>query len=302
MVINPLNDDIFIGVYHSGIYRSINNGDTWEQQNDGIPEDFIYNPIILSFAIDSSGYIFAGTSRRGLFRSTDNGNSWHKLTNGIPSSHVAALAVNSKGHIFASDWDTPEPAGIYRSIDNGNNWTKVGTGIASSYVRSMVINSKDDIYLGTFGFGVFHSIDNGDSCIEINTGIPVEAIRSLAINSKGTIFAGTTNYGIYKSIQSTTSVAETNKLLPKSISLKQNYPNPFNPATTIKYNLNKLSNVILKIYNPSGQHLETLVNGYQTEGEHEITWQPKGLASGIYFYKLQVGDDFFETKRMLLIK
>lgn len=309
LAINPLNDDIFISAYNVGIYRSTDNGDTWELKNDGIPEDPIYPPYVLSFAINSSGDIFAGTSRKGLFRSTDNGDSWHKLTNGIPSSHVATLAINSMGHIFASDWDTTAPAGFFRSIDNGDSWTKVGTGITTSYVHSLVINSIDDIFLGTFGNGVFYSTDNGDSCIDINTGIPVEVIPSLAINSKGEIFAGTTNYGVYKSTHSTTSIAKTKRLLPKLISLKQNYPNPFNPATTIRYNLNKSSNVILKIYNPTGQLLVTLVNSFQTEGEHEITWQPKGLPSGIYFYRLQADDPstssgqrFSETKKLILQK
>ena len=83
--------------------------------------------------------------------------------------------------------------------------------------------------------------------------------------------------------------------------LSQNYPNPFNQFTTIKYNLHRSGNIILKIYNHSGQEIETLVDEYQTVGEHEITWQTKGLPGGIYFYKMQAGE-FYRTKKIILLK
>ena len=83
--------------------------------------------------------------------------------------------------------------------------------------------------------------------------------------------------------------------------LSQNYPNPFNPATTIKYNLPKSCNVVLNVYNLSGQKIKTLVNGFQKMGEHEITWQPAGLLSGIYSYRLQV-HEISEIKTLILHK
>ena len=88
---------------------------------------------------------------------------------------------------------------------------------------------------------------------------------------------------------------------PNQLSLSQNYPNPFNPTTTIKYTLNKPSHVVLRIYNLAGQELETLVNSSQAEGEHKVVWQPNGLPSGVYFYRLQSGE-FSEAKKTVLQK
>jgi hypothetical protein len=65
--------------------------------------------------------------------------------------------------------------------------------------------------------------------------------------------------------------------------------------------LQKPSNVILKIYNISGQELETLLDKFQTTGEYGINWQPNSLPSGIYFYRLQAGE-FSETKKLVLQK
>lgn len=83
--------------------------------------------------------------------------------------------------------------------------------------------------------------------------------------------------------------------------LNQNYPNPFNPSTTIKYNLFKSVIVNLKIYNLAGQEIETLINKYQIAGKHELKWIADGLSSGIYFYRLHVGE-FSETKKLILQK
>lgn len=87
----------------------------------------------------------------------------------------------------------------------------------------------------------------------------------------------------------------------KDYQLEQNYPNPFNPETRIKYNLPKSERAIVKIYNLNGKELETLVDAVQTAGEHEVTWRPQDLPSGIYFYRLQAGD-FSKTKKLIFQK
>ena len=69
----------------------------------------------------------------------------------------------------------------------------------------------------------------------------------------------------------------------------------------IKYNLHKSSNVILKIYNLSGQEIETLVNEFQKAGEKQIQWTAEKLSSGIYFYSLQAVE-FSDTKKLIVQK
>ena len=97
-----------------------------------------------------------------------------------------------------------------------------------------------------------------------------------------------------------TGVEEENSL-PKVYSLYNNYPNPFNPSTTINYDLPKLSNVTLRIYNIVGEEIATLVNQEQNAGRYQVSWNAAQLASGIYFYTIQAGS-FVDTKKMLLLK
>ncbi|MBD3170161.1 MAG: T9SS type A sorting domain-containing protein [candidate division Zixibacteria bacterium] len=89
--------------------------------------------------------------------------------------------------------------------------------------------------------------------------------------------------------------------LPSEVSLFNNYPNPFNAQTTIKFDIPESGNVSLKVYNISGQEVETLVDGKMDAGQHSISWDASNYASGVYFYKLQTGDNVI-TKKMNLLK
>ncbi len=89
--------------------------------------------------------------------------------------------------------------------------------------------------------------------------------------------------------------------VPPTYEIRQNYPNPFNPSTTIRYELPKRSHIVLKIYNLLGQEVATLVNEEKTAGRYEVGWDAGGMASGVYFYRLQAGE-FVETKTLILVK
>jgi hypothetical protein len=98
--------------------------------------------------------------------------------------------------------------------------------------------------------------------------------------------------------QDATSVKDNRPAITESFQLLQNYPNPFNSDTIFKYNLKKSEQVTLKIYNISGQEIETVIDETQGTGSHQIAWHAKGLSSGIYFYRLQAGD-FSEIKKLI---
>ncbi len=91
--------------------------------------------------------------------------------------------------------------------------------------------------------------------------------------------------------------------IPSINKLYNNYPNPFNPNTNIRYQItNKLlQQVTLKVFDILGKEVATLVNEKQSSGIYEVRFDAYNLPSGIYFYKIQVGD-FSQVKKMLLIK
>jgi len=100
-------------------------------------------------------------------------------------------------------------------------------------------------------------------------------------------------------------------ILPTSFTLYQNYPNPFNPSTRIDFDINAgnsggMQQVKLQVFNILGQQVKTLVDEKMAPGRHTITWNGDAgdggqVATGIYFYRLEV-DDYQQTKKMLLLK
>jgi len=92
-----------------------------------------------------------------------------------------------------------------------------------------------------------------------------------------------------------------NNNIPLRFALEQNYPNPFNPATVIKYQLPKSSNVKIRVFDLLGQEVAKLVDGNIEAGYHQVEFNGSDLASGLYLYKIEA-DGFTDVKKMMLVK
>jgi putative intracellular protease/amidase len=89
--------------------------------------------------------------------------------------------------------------------------------------------------------------------------------------------------------------------VPNVFALEQNYPNPFNPSTTIGFTLQVSGLTTLKVYDAIGREVATLVNEYLEAGVyHQGQFKASHLASGIYFARLQSGDQVQLRKIMLM--
>jgi hypothetical protein len=89
--------------------------------------------------------------------------------------------------------------------------------------------------------------------------------------------------------------------VPSGFSISQNYPNPFSLSTTIKFNVIKVSNIEIDIYDMTGRRVQTLLNETLTPGIYEASFDGSSLTGGIYFYHFTAGD-YSETKRMILVR
>lgn len=98
--------------------------------------------------------------------------------------------------------------------------------------------------------------------------------------------------------QRLTGIGDNN--LPVVFRLHQNYPNPFNPTTTIKFDLPKDGITNFIVYDILGREVFKS-NTFYKAGYNEVRFNGTNLASGVYFYKIEVGE-FKDIKRMMLIK
>ena len=111
---------------------------------------------------------------------------------------------------------------------------------------------------------------------------------------------GTEIIGTYSYTRSSVGVQQE-PVVVTSFQLYQNYPNPFNPTTAIKYALPKSGIVTLRIYDVHGREISTLVHTFQEMGIYIINFNADQFASGIYYYRLSLGQEFIQTRKMLLI-
>lgn len=143
-------------------------------------------------------------------------------------------------------------------------------------------NFYSDSYYGFPGVS-FRNVNN-DSCFMVWNGSAI---------SYGTYVTGGCS-GPFIGINNQNTIADV-------YNLEQNFPNPFNPTTNIKYALQKKGFVTLKVYDILGSEIKTLISENKPAGNYTVSFDGSKLASGIYFYKINIGD-FTDTKRMVLTK
>lgn len=96
--------------------------------------------------------------------------------------------------------------------------------------------------------------------------------------------------------------------IPDHFELYNNFPNPFNPSTTIRFGLPEASSVSLKIYDAIGREVASLVNENLAAGFHNIQWNARTMASGVYYYRITANatggtrQSFTNVKKLLLVK
>jgi photosystem II stability/assembly factor-like uncharacterized protein len=110
----------------SGIFKSTDGGDNWQQLTGGLPTERV-GRIGIAVAPANSNLVYAIVDAKdgGLYRSDDAGASWHKTS----GDH----RIWSRGWYFGNvvvDPKNPETVyvsntSLYRSTDGGKNWTSI---------------------------------------------------------------------------------------------------------------------------------------------------------------------------------
>ncbi|HEY6953258.1 MAG TPA: T9SS type A sorting domain-containing protein, partial [Bacteroidota bacterium] len=259
-------------------------------------------------ASDAHGFLYAAvtttTDYTGLLlRRPIAGGSWVLDTAGLQKAVVYSLSADQAGNLYAGTYG----GGIYKKT--GGTWAPLSIpgGLSGNNAFVTAVDKSGALfagfsYLNGYNYlwqGVYYTTNDGGTWTKV--GLDSVAVRAL-IPYGDSIYAVTYYDGLYVLTRSgATGVAAQRTQQPSMYALFQNYPNPFNPTTTIRFSIGKLSMVNLKIYDLLGREVETLVNGAQTPGSHEVKFDASRLSSGIYFYQLQAGS-FSATKKLLLLK
>ncbi len=164
---------LFAATAGSGIFRSQNQGESWEFLSNGLTQ-----LDITSLATTSQGQIFAGTVGNGIFTSPENGQSWYPVNVGLSCLDVSALTTVDQ-EVFAGT----TKGGIYRWNRDGMFWCAMNTGLTHNHI-TVLGGYSQVVFAGTLGGGIFCSIDNGNSWTEMETSEFSKNITSLVIQEE----------------------------------------------------------------------------------------------------------------------
>ncbi len=241
------------------------------------------------------------------------------------------LMPNGKNYFIHTLYDRK-----YQRVDS-NRYVMVYNEYAadSEYVRFDLLAVKGDIFNlatsktgGYYGYGVYETGDDRNNFLEMEldwkeyrevyidtTVIPKDTIWNEIVDSywpRITKGLGVSSYAfdlealvgaVINGVGYGTLVdIEKNSDVVYNFQLYQNYPNPFNPTTVISYSIPQPDYVTLKIFDLLGNEIQTLVDKYQTSGQHKIHFNGEKLASGVYVYCLITGNNFITSRKLLLLK
>ena len=280
------------GVWGSTLHYTTDDGDHWTAVDK---RDTL---ISLLAAVDSN--VFAATSA-GMYRFSSNVHAWTAINHGLENVWVTSFTATNQIGVGRNLFVGSPYQGIYRTTDNGEHWTPVNQELKDSSVNALAASGAT-IFAGTSGGEVYCSTDNGLHWDGTWMGAANTSVTSLVV-SGGSLYSGTQGNGVWRRALSEliTGSPRSPGLSPEEFRLEQNYPNPFNPSTTIRYALPHRSNVTLTVFNMLGQQVSALINGEVEAGFHEVHFDASGLASGLYFYRLQTGE-LVQTKGLLILR
>jgi len=193
--IDPRDPNVVYAASAYGIFKTSDNGKSWQEKNRGLDNTFVSDLVIDR---TNSARLIAATEG-GIYVSTHQGESW------------SLAALRGKGvRMVVQDplhakrfWAGTEDEGVFLSTKKGERWQPANRNANLTTVYAVAIDPKNSntVYLGTHEGGVYRSTDGGESWQPCNNGLNNLVVHALAIlpSNPKIIFAGTINGGLYRS-------------------------------------------------------------------------------------------------------
>lgn len=260
---------------------------------------------------DGKRVVYVGTDDAKVWVSTNTGTTWTDISGTLPMRYVTRIECNKgnpgTAYVTLSGYNIDETSShVFRTVNYGNTWIDIGTNLPNVPVNDIIIDYNHDsvLYVGC-DVGVFYSTNLGGVWNILGSDLPNSPVFDLSYHQPTKkLIAATHGRSMFEfdlsSIQ--TDVKSELKIELIDFVLYQNYPNPFsaegisasggNPITNIKFNIPHSALVSLKVYDILGKEISTLVNEVKEAGTHNSTFRisSSSFPSGIYFYKLKVGN------------
>ncbi|NOZ61126.1 MAG: T9SS type A sorting domain-containing protein [Calditrichaeota bacterium] len=197
-----LNDSnhIFVATWENQIFRSRNNGETWEtiyqDTSGGTIRQILPNSsgdLLFDLTIYNSGTYEYRLMRLPQFSTTP------EIIFSKNNLYSGLFRVDSNDAIFVATTNS-----IYRSSDNGQTWTEITQGLTHFLTNSFAAASNGDIFFSASGLPLYKSSDRGENWQKVATSYPALDWNHGVVTHNNAIYA-LADSGVYKSTDLGTS-------------------------------------------------------------------------------------------------
>lgn len=291
----------------------------WVKWNDSVP---LANSTITAVTVckTPANRVYYGTDKKRVFR-VNNANVGTPTPVDITANtfanagYVSCIAVdpNNGDHVMVV-FSNYSIYSLFYSSDGGTTWNKVagnleqnvttGSGNGPSCRWATIMPVSDGyVYLVATSTGLYATDTlNGTNTVWVQQG--ANTIGNLVCDmldarvSDGRVVLATHGAGIFSAtITSVNDIVSVHNLQPVSMQLDL-FPNPTNSLATLRYSLDAEAPVRMRLLDELGREVRMLDQGKQGRGEHSITIDRNGLATGLYYVSLQYGDAV-ETRKLV---
>ena len=243
--------------------------------------------------------------------STDEGKNWTDVTANIPGetrwiSRVVTDPVDENTmYVLRTGFSTGNK--VWKTTDLGLTWTNISGNLPDLPCNDLFIYPENPRNLFVANdIGVYHSADGGLTWNFASEGMPFVPAMDfdyVKIDSVRYLRVGTHGRSIYETkLETDLGIPEQGSMLASAtFGLIRISPNPGNSVTTIEYELLHAAKVEITVYNHLGQQFEVLVNMTQAKGEHKVAWNAESQPAGIYYCRLQAGNNVM-FKKIIIMK
>ena len=193
---NFLEDGICFAGRETGLWRSQNGGQTWQNvfESLGTEQQISALAVCLSpnFALD--GLVFVG-STGVMLKSEDKGNSWTALKLASPLPLVSCLLLSPDFEKDQTVYVGTLDDGVYVSASCGESYTGWNYGLMDQHVYSLAVTNG--VVCAGVESGIFRSTNGGRYWMEVDFPMDVAPVNALLCNNAGIMLAGTEENGLY---------------------------------------------------------------------------------------------------------
>ena len=194
---------VYAATRGEGVYRSTNQGNSWQLINTGLTNTGIRALKIGGSATDY--VLFAATSAGALFRRPSSAGAWVASLAAADSviSYATSPEFSQNGTVIAAD----STGRLRVSTDGGVGWTVLGNPVATAvYDIAIAPGGAREIFLATSSNRIFYSNDGGVTFVNKGIGLPAEAVNHVAVSpnyaNDHTVFCTSVTHSVYKSVNS----------------------------------------------------------------------------------------------------